>query len=49
MAEIKEIANESNAHLDFQGIQTPSEPELENYFEQGNNELYPPVTWDRAK
>ena len=32
MAEVNEVANESNLRLDFQGIQTTSEPDLVNYF-----------------
>ena len=32
MAEVNEVANESNLCLDFQGIQTTSEPDLVNYF-----------------
>ena len=52
MAEINEVVNESNVHLDFQGIQTTSKPDLVNYFKylvEGNNELYLPMTWDGAK
>ena len=51
MAEVNEIANESNVHLDFQGIQTTSEPGLVNYFKylvQASNELHPPTTWEGA-
>ena len=46
MAEVNEVANESNVHLDFQGIQTT------NYFKylvQASNELYQPTTWEGAK
>ena len=32
MAELNEAANESNVHLDFQGIQTTSEPDLVIFF-----------------
>ena len=52
MAEINEVVKESNVHLDPQGIQTTSKPDLVNYFKylvEGNNELYPPTTWDGAK
>ena len=52
MAEINEVVNESNVHLDFQGIQTTTKPDLVNYFKyfvEGNNELYLPMTWDGAK
>ena len=47
MAEVNEVANESNVHLDFQGIQTTSEPDFVNYFKylvQVSNELHPPTT-----
>ena len=47
MAELNEAANESNVHLDFQGIQTTSEPDFVNYFKylvQVSNELHPPTT-----
>ena len=50
--EINEVVNESNVHLDFQGIQTTTKPDLVNYFKyfvEGNNELYLPMTWDGAK
>ena len=52
MAEINEVVKESNVHLDLQGILTTSKPDLVNYFKylvEGNNELYPPTTWDGAK
>ena len=52
MAEVNEVANESNVHVDFQGIQTTSEPDLGNYFKylvQASNELYQPTTWEGAK
>ena len=52
IAEINEVVNESNVHLDFQGIQTTKKPDLVNYFKylvEGNNELYLPMTWDGAK
>ena len=52
MAEVNEAVNESNAYLDFQGIQTTTEPDLVNYFKyliQASNELYPPTTWKGAK
>ena len=42
MAELNEVENESNVHLDIQGIQTTSEPYLVNYFNylaQASNEL----------
>ena len=42
MAEVNEVVNESNVHLDIQGIQTISEPDLVNYFNylaQASNEL----------
>ena len=35
MAELNEAANESNMHLDFQGIQTTSEPDLVIFFLSG--------------
>ena len=31
MAELNEVVNESNVHLNFQGIQITSEPDLVNY------------------
>ena len=52
MAEVNGVVNESNVHPDFKGIQTTSEPDLANYFKylvEGNNELYPPTTWEGAK
>ena len=41
MAEVNEVANESDAYFDFQGNQTTSEPDLVNYFKylvQASNE-----------
>ena len=52
MAEVNKVANESNVHLDFQGVQTTSKPDLVNYFKylvQASNELYPPTTWEGEK
>ena len=52
VAEVNEVANESIVPLDFQGIQTTSEPDLVNYFKhlvQASNELYPPIAWEGAK
>ena len=52
MEEVTEVVNESNVHLDFQAIQTTSEPDLVDYFKylvQANNGLYPPTTWEGAK
>ena len=47
-----EVLNESNVHLDFQGIQTTNEPDLANFFNylvHASNELYPPMAWEGAK
>ena len=47
VAEVNEVVNEKNMHLDFQGIQTTSEPDLVNnfnYLVHASNELYPPTT-----
>ena len=52
MAEVNEVANKSNVPLDFQGIQTTSEPDLVNYFKhlvQASNKLYPPIAWEGVK
>ena len=52
MAEVNEAVNESNVHLDFQGIQTTSEPDLVNYFKyraQAINELFQPTTREGVK
>ena len=52
MAEVNEAANESNVHLDFQSIQTTSEPDLVNYFKylvQASNKFYAPTTWEGTK
>ena len=52
VAEVNEVVNESNAHLDFQGIQTTSEPDLVNYSKylvQASNELFPLPTWEAVK
>ena len=43
------VLNESNVHLDFQGIQTTNEPDLANFFNylaHASNELYPPKAWE---
>ena len=52
MAEVNEAANESNVHLDFQSIQTTSEPDLVNYFKylvQASNKFYAATTWEGTK
>ena len=52
MAEVNEVANESNVHLDFQSIQTTSEPDLVNYFKylvQASNKFYAATTWEGTK
>ena len=52
MEEVTEVVNESNMHLDFQSIQTTSEPDLVDYFKylvQASNELYPPTSWEEVK
>ena len=52
IANCMQSASECKVHLDFQGIQITSEPDLVNYFKylvEGNNELYPPTTWEGAK
>ena len=52
MEEVTEVVNESNVHLDFQAIQTTSEPDLVDYFKylvQASNEFCPPATWKGAK
>ena len=49
---VNEVVNESNVHLDFQGIQRTSEPDLVHYFKyllEANNELHPPTTWEGAQ
>ena len=52
MAEVNEAANESNVHLDFQSIQTTSEPDLVNYFKylvQASNKFYAATTSEGTK
>ena len=52
MAEVNEVANESNVHFDFQSIQTTSEPDLVNYFKylvQASNKFYAATTWEGTK
>ena len=52
MEEVTKVVNESTVHLDFQGIQTTSEPDLVDYFKylvRASNELYPLTTWEGAK
>ena len=44
MAEVNDVVNESNVHLDFQAIQATSKPDLADYFKyllKASNELYP--------
>ena len=51
MAEVNDVVNESNVHLDFQAIQATSEPDLADYFKyllKASNELYPLSTQEGA-